>query len=218
VGAAGGNRVSAFLLVMLLATLSGCGVKALNLPQVSYPYTAEMEFLKEVRNVQGKVKKKKFKRGRISSPFYFLLKIKEIENDGTIAVRFYRDTAPPKTEGKDSTTPKGTGKPSRKKAKPPGTEGNVKPGGIGSGRTTVENNAQSKAGGKEKASPIKSQKDGGRLLAEKTFQYGKPGKYYEYVIFFDKVKELKPGIYRYVILHDERVLYEDGLKIEEKKK
>ena len=118
------------------------------LPVINYPYVSEVEFLKEVRNVNGKAKKKRFKQGRITSPFYFLLKIKEVENDGTLAVVFYRQD-----EAKN------------KKA------------------------------------------------AEKVFHFGKAGKYYEYIIFFDRVEGLKEGKHRYAVFFNGRLIYEDSLVV-----
>jgi len=138
------------LAAVLLLLVSGCGVKAAYLPRVEYPYVAEMEFLKEVKNVNGKAKKKHFKEDRITSPFYFLLKLKELENEGVIAVCFY--------------------------------------------------------GGEGKGSNVK--------IVEKTFQFGKPGKYYEYVIFFDRVEVSRPGKYRYAVFYNGRLIYEDKLEIE----
>lgn len=74
---------------LVLLLLTGCGVKVSQLPNLQYPYVSEMEFLKEVKNVGGRAKKKRFKHDRIQSPFYFFLKIKEIENSGTVSVSFY---------------------------------------------------------------------------------------------------------------------------------
>jgi len=128
--------------------MPGCGVKMSQLPVVNYPYISETEFLKEVRNVKGKAKKKKFKYGRITSPFYFLFKIKEVENNGTLTVIFY-----------------------------------------------------GKEGDKEKK------------VIEKNFHFGKPGKYYEYIIFFDRVENLKPGKHRYAVFYNQRLIYEDYLVI-----
>jgi hypothetical protein len=110
-----------------------------------------MEFLEEVKNVNGKARKKRFKNDRITAPFYFLLKIKEIENDGTLSVRFYP--------------------------------------AAGSG----------KAG------------ENRRKAAEKTFHFGQEGKYYEYIIFFDRIEGLTPGKYRYGIFCNQRLIYEDQL-------
>lgn len=70
--------------------LGGCGVKSEFLPLIGYPYAAEMEFLQEVRNENGHARRKRFPDDRVVSPFYFLLKVKEIENDGIITVRFYK--------------------------------------------------------------------------------------------------------------------------------
>jgi hypothetical protein len=144
-----------------LVSTAGCGVKVEYLPQVSYPYVAEMEFLKEVKNINGKPKKKKFKDDRIYAPFYFLLKIKEIENSGIITVRFY-----------ETKTNKNT-------------------------KTTEKNELF------------------GKCVTEKSFQFGKPGKYYEYVIFFDQVEGLTPGRYRYSVFYNDTLIYEDYLEIKE---
>ncbi len=69
-----------------------CRVKTQYLPQISYPYVAEMGFYREIQNIDGKLKKKKFKGETIFSPFYFLLKIKDIENSGKIVICFYEST------------------------------------------------------------------------------------------------------------------------------
>jgi hypothetical protein len=149
------------ILTSVFLSTAGCGVKVEYLPQISYPYVAEMEFLKEVKNVNGKAKKKKFKDDSIYSPFYFLLKIKEIENTGTITVRFYESKSNKNTK-------------------------------------TVKKNERF-----------------GKWVTEKSFQFGKPGKYYEYVIFFDRVEDLAPGRYRYSVFYNDTLIYEDYIEIKE---
>ncbi|MCU0287927.1 MAG: hypothetical protein MUF15_16240 [Acidobacteria bacterium] len=84
----------------MFITAAGCGVKTGYLPQVSYPYVAEMDFLKEVKNINGKARKKRFKDDRVTVPFYFLLKINDIENNGTITVRFYETYDSPGSMGR----------------------------------------------------------------------------------------------------------------------
>lgn len=69
--------------------MGGCGFKPEQLPFPTYPYVAEMEFLKSVENDNGRVKKERFKDDIIVSPFFFQVKIKEIENSGTIRVLFF---------------------------------------------------------------------------------------------------------------------------------
>ncbi|UCH94815.1 MAG: hypothetical protein JSV88_31780 [Candidatus Aminicenantes bacterium] len=118
------------------------------LPVLSYPYVSEIEFLKEVKNINGKAKKTRFDRDRITSPFCFFLKIKEIENNGTLAVVFYENS-----------------------------------------------------------------NDSNKKVAERTFYFGKPGKYYEYIIFFDQVDGLNPGDYRYAVFLNQHLLYEGELRI-----
>jgi hypothetical protein len=59
------------------------------LPYLELPYVAKIEFYKNVENRNGKLEKTGFKDGRITSPFHFLLEIKELENSGELAVIFY---------------------------------------------------------------------------------------------------------------------------------
>jgi hypothetical protein len=80
------------IVLIITASLTGCSVKVAQLPVLSHPYVAEVEFLKEVTNVNGKAKKQQFDNNRITSPFYFFLKVKEIENNGTLAMIFYEDS------------------------------------------------------------------------------------------------------------------------------
>lgn len=69
----------------------GCGIKVDQLPFMSYPVVSEVEFLKEVRNVEGKAKKKHFKDDRVTSPFFSFIKLDEVENNGVLSIRFYTD-------------------------------------------------------------------------------------------------------------------------------
>lgn len=59
------------------------------LPYLEYPYVAKIEFYKKVENRDGKLEKTGFKEGRITSPFYFILEVKELENSGELALNFY---------------------------------------------------------------------------------------------------------------------------------
>jgi hypothetical protein len=146
------NLWNTLLITILLTSLTfitaGCGVKIEQLPLLSHPYVSEVEFLKEVKNVNGKAKKTPFENDRITSPFCFFLKIKEIENNGTLAVVFYEDA--------DKTSKK---------------------------------------------------------VAEKTFFFGEPGKYYEYIIFFDQLEGLNPGKYRCVVFLNQHLIYECQLQV-----
>jgi len=144
--------LSAALVTTVSLTGLGCGIKLEQLPAVEYPYVFEMEFFKEVRNDNGKARKKKFKQDRVTSPFYYFLKIKEIENSGTVTVRFYS-----------------------------------------------VNTAQ------DNQSPVKK--------VEKKFAFGETGNYYEYIIFFDQVEGLQPGVHRYGIFINQHLLYEGSLEI-----
>lgn len=151
---------------LLCLSAAGCGVKTKYLPQVSYPYVAEMDFLKEVKNVNGKAKKKRFKDNRITAPFYFLLKVKEMENSGAIAVRFYE---------------------------------------------TIETGQAGQTG--QAGEAVKPEGVMGRQVQEKMFEFGQPGKYYEYIIFFDRVEGFSPGKYRYGVFYNNKLIYENYLDV-----
>ena len=140
------------LFLLFVFFLWGCGVKMEQLPLINYPYVSEIEFLQEVKNIDGRAKKTTFKHDRITSPFYFLVKIKEVENNGVLTVCFY-------------------------------TTANVKAG------------------------------ESDKKVAEKTFHFGEDGKYYEYIIFFDRVDNLEPGRYRYAVFCNQRLIYEGQLVV-----
>ncbi len=55
------------------------------------------------------------------------------------------------------------------------------------------------------------------MASELSFQFGEDGKYYEYIIFTDKVSEFQAGKYRYIIFINKTLIYEDKITIEEKK-
>jgi len=149
--------LSVWVAVLVLLS-TGCGVRVAQLPEISHPYVAKMEFLKEVKNVDGKAKKTRFNKNRIETPFDFYLEIKEIEDEGTVSVVFYSAAMP---EGKETL-------PLEKKI-------------------------------------VKA--------AERSFEFGESGKYYEYIIFFDSIGELKPGLHRYAIFLRKNLLYEGQVEI-----
>lgn len=68
---------------------ASCRLKPEQLPFLDYPYFFSMEFLKHVEKDNGKAKKEYFKDGVVRVPFYFLLTVKELEDEGVLSVRFY---------------------------------------------------------------------------------------------------------------------------------
>lgn len=83
-------------------------------------------------------------------PFYFLLEIKEIENNGIITVGFYE---------------------------------------------TGENKIHS------------------NRVTEKSFKFGESGRYYEYILFFDRVDNIFPGRHCCAIFYNSKLIYEDYIEI-----
>jgi hypothetical protein len=89
------NIAITLIALLIIISWQGCRVKTEYLPQVNFPYVAEMNFFKDIKNVDGKAKTTRFKDGLVHSPFYFLLKVKEIENSGTVTVRIYEGNSQP---------------------------------------------------------------------------------------------------------------------------
>lgn len=73
----------------MLLCASGCGIKTAQLPFLDYPYAAQIGFYQEVKNNAGKLEKERFKDNRVTSPFYFVLEVKDVENSGKLTVNFY---------------------------------------------------------------------------------------------------------------------------------
>lgn len=175
----------------------GCGIKMEYLPQVSYPYVAEMDFLKGVKNVDGKARKKRFKNDRITVPFYFLLKVNDIENNGSIAVRFYESPEPLAQTGN---VPAGNVP----------EQGQAKKAKVKEAKAKEAVNAGEVVNAGDAAKPEESM---GRQVVERTFQFGQPGKYYEYVIFFDRVDGINAGKYQYAVFYNDKLIYESFLNV-----
>ncbi len=53
-----------------------------------------------------------------------------------------------------------------------------------------------------------------KLKTELSFEFGEDGKYYDYIIFTDKVGLLKSGKYRYIVFINNKNIFEDSLIIE----
>ena len=79
------------LIILALLLISGCNMKAKFLPQIPTPYITEVEILKQVEQKDQEMKKVYFKDNQIRIPFYFYLKIENIENSGRLQVFFYRE-------------------------------------------------------------------------------------------------------------------------------
>ena len=166
--------------MIVIIALPSCGVKVKELPSIEFPYVSEIEFLKEVQNVSGKAKKKRFKDNRVISPFYFLLKVKELENDGIMKIAFYETG-----EITDDQKKRGQARKTEVERMRGWEDGKKR----GQARKSMEDGK--KRGQARKNEPVK--------VVSKQFRFGEQGKYYEYIVFFDRVEGLKPGIYRYAV-------------------
>lgn len=117
---------------------------------MQYPYVENFELLEHLEYADDKItNKKKFKNKQISMPCFFLLKVAELENTGTIALVFYNKS--------------------------------------------------------------------NRRISRRVFEYGKPGGYYNSILFWGKITELKEGKYRYCIFYNSHIIYEGEVELPEDK-
>lgn len=129
------------MILFFILLLPGCKLDMKKFPYVNYPYVASFEVLKHLEYTNDKIiNKKKFKNKRITMPCFFLLKVAELENKGTISLVFY-NTA-------------------------------------------------------------------NRRISRRVFEYGKPGGYYNFIVLWGKITELKEGKNRYCIFYNSHIIYE----------
>ena len=57
-----------------------------------------------------------------------------------------------------------------------------------------------------------------RKIHQITFEFGEDGKFYEYILFTDKISKLKGGRYRYIIFINNHAIYENRFRVEPSEK
>lgn len=78
------------MIILFLISAAGCKLNMKKFPLMSYPYVESFELLEHLEYADDKIiNKKKFKNKYISMPCFFLLKVAELENTGTVALVFY---------------------------------------------------------------------------------------------------------------------------------
>jgi hypothetical protein len=113
-----------------------------------YPYVESFELLQHLEYSKDKIiNKKKFKHKQIFMPCFFLLKVAELENAGTIALVFYNKS--------------------------------------------------------------------NHRISRRVFEYGKPGGYYNSIVLWGEITELKQGKYRYCIFYNSHIIYEGKVELPE---
>ena len=74
--------------------MAGCRVKVEDLPLLLDPHVCELTALQRIDSEKERLIRKTFHGGKVTSPFYLLVKICDAENRGTIRIALYT------TEGK----------------------------------------------------------------------------------------------------------------------
>jgi hypothetical protein len=190
---------------------AGCNMKVKYLPQIEAPYLAEIEFLKQVSHQEGDIKRIRFKNNKIKPDFYVYLKINNIENQGTVDIRFYRSTSRSFQEGLEIL---------RNRL----FSILVYPNGAGmiSDRDILQTVQLLQRIARDTFSMISRSylspiilsamqirhscfRQSGKL----NFSFGEAGKYFEYIIFIDRMEKMKPGKYRYGVFLNNLLLTEN---------
>jgi len=190
---------------------TGCNMKVKYLPQIEAPYLAQIEFLKQVAHQEGDIKRKRFKDNKIEPDFYVYLKINNIENRGTVTIRFYRSRIRMFQEGlaKFQTWLASFFLPG--KGIQMITERDVWQTFEllqAMGRDLFKMLSRSYLtpftfGIMQIGYPYFEQ---ARKL---NFSFGEADKYFEYIIFIDRMENLKPGKYRYAVFLNNLLLTEN---------
>jgi hypothetical protein len=211
----------------------GCNMKVKYLPQIEAPYLAELEFLEQVSHAHGKTRKKVFKNNMIRPDFYIFLKINNIENQGKVVLRFYQSRTRHFYEGMNeirnwlkmmlvglnTTLPfpilfTGTG------AKANTGRYDWKTGGMlvpVMGRDLFILLSRSYLS-PQLFNALHIRHQYFAQARKLDFSFGEADKYFEYIIFIDRVENLKPGKYRYAVFFNDHLMYENNLVIHPHKK
>jgi len=210
---------------LLLVFVWGCGMKVTYLPEIPLPYVMECELLRRVEGTGNEVERIHFKDDRIVPPFYFFLKVQNVENHGELKVLFYRSQAHPLSQlftaqvsfvqrlGLDLLTSSG---------QPAGLDplGQRPEEGISRFMALAGTGVVGEALGALALSlgclaqriPVL---EGGAyyywtydIEARLAFAFGENGSYYDHIIFIDKISRIPPGNYICAVFLRGQLLYE----------
>lgn len=207
---------------MILASCllpSGCNMKVKYLPQIEAPYMAQIEFLKQVSQQEGDIQRKRFKNNKIEPAFYVYLKINNIENQGTVTIRFYRSSIRMFREGLaklqawlDFFFLPGKGVRMITERDVWQTIELLQAMGRDLFKMLSRSYlAPSTLGIMQIGYPYFEQ------VRTLNFSFGEADKYFEYIIFIDRMENLKPGKYRYAVFLNNLLLAENKFIVHSKK-
>lgn len=210
---------------LLLASI-GCNMQVKYLPQIAAPYISEVEFLKEVIHEDSEIRKIPFEGGAIGRPFYMVVKLENVENRGRLRIRFYRRNLLPA-----SAVMNGFARYIHSGL----LSGITWPGGPAFPEVRIRNRAGSGVPGADIVNGFYRGSffavirvvsspgifDPGCFSLDRfeltvpdlMFDFGEEGKYYEYILFVDKIKNLSPGSYRYGIFLNEDLMLAESFKV-----
>ena len=199
---------------------AGCNMKVKYLPQIEAPYLAEIEFLKQVIHHDDDIKRIRFKNNKIEPDFYVYLKINNIENQGTVTIYFYRSMNRSFQEGLDLLRDR------LLSIFLSGKEGVMRTDrDIWQAIQLLQRIARDlfRIISRSYLSPfvfnaMQTRYPYFRKSGTLDFSFGEEGRYFEYIIFIDRMNNLKPGKYRYGVFLNNLLLTENKFVVYSRKK
>jgi hypothetical protein len=213
----------------LLLLSPGCNLQVKFLPQIRAPYISEVEFLKQVNQNGPEIKKIPFENGVVPVTFYMFIKLENIENQGRLRVRFYRRVKRFPIEVIAAANARQRRilanlfmvlplpVPSAwiewtdlARASNVGAEIDlISAYGRGCFRSALQVMVFPLIFNLDHFCVVRYEKNGRELF----FPFGENGKYYEYIVFIDKIRNFEPGDYRFAIFLNDRLMLEDSFEV-----
>jgi len=78
-------------LILVSLVTGGCRVRIQDLPLLEDPHVCEITALREIIAGENHLVRKEFANGRVSAPFYLLVRICDVEGAGTARISLYKE-------------------------------------------------------------------------------------------------------------------------------
>ena len=208
------------VILSLCLILPGCNMKVKYLPQIEAPYFVRIEFLEKLIHKNGDIIRKRFRNNMIRPDFYIYLKIDNVEDQGKVELRFYRSVG--RTVPQDLREIRAWMKeimnflirwlPRCPRAGFRVDQGyDLRNSGDAIEWLPILGKILFQALSRSPWSPVALDALNRRFsryvqVKRLNFDYGESGKYFEYIIFIDRILNMRAGKYRYAVFLNSRLL------------
>lgn len=215
----------------LVLASSGCNLQVRFLPQIDAPYISEVEFLKQVDPNGSEIRKIRFENDTVTGTFYIFVRLENIENRGTLKVKFYRSvirSAPAMLKAVNRRLIRSLNGFLDMIPFPHFVPGlairaiRELPGPDAQDADLISAFCRACSGFGLRLPVLPPAFNLGRFFVERyekinhelSFCFGEEGNYYEYILFIDKIQNPEPGHYRYGIFLNKRLILDDMLEVQ----